>query len=142
LPSSGATLPGAQHAACGRPPGEAEPDGRTAGLRPARSSGKLRPLPAVWPAWRARSPGRPAANQTGARGRTHRFAGAGTSAGLQPLRPPGVPAVAWRIRGRVIVHAPAGTCRARAPIPVEVEPLGEDGCAFEPARTVRRCSPS
>jgi predicted DNA-binding transcriptional regulator YafY len=38
----------------------------------------------------------------------------------------------WRYRARVIVHAPAAHVRARLPIPVEVEPLGEDRCAFEP----------
>jgi predicted DNA-binding transcriptional regulator YafY len=38
----------------------------------------------------------------------------------------------WRYRARVIVHAPAAYVRARLPIPVEVEPLGEDRCAFEP----------
>jgi len=39
---------------------------------------------------------------------------------------------AWRYRARVIVHAPAAYVRGRLPIPVEVEPLGEDRCAFEP----------
>jgi predicted DNA-binding transcriptional regulator YafY len=38
----------------------------------------------------------------------------------------------WRYRARVIVHAPAAHVRARLPIPVEVEPLGADRCAFEP----------
>jgi predicted DNA-binding transcriptional regulator YafY len=38
----------------------------------------------------------------------------------------------WRYRARVIVHAPAAHVRARLPIPVPVEPLGEDRCAFEP----------
>jgi len=38
----------------------------------------------------------------------------------------------WRYRARVIVHAPAAHVRARLPIPAEVEPLGEDQCAFEP----------
>jgi predicted DNA-binding transcriptional regulator YafY len=38
----------------------------------------------------------------------------------------------WRYRARVIVHAPAAHVRARMPIPVEVEPLGGDRCAFEP----------
>src|SRR6476619_4735545 len=38
----------------------------------------------------------------------------------------------WRYRARVIVHAPAAYVRNRLPIPVEVEPLGEDRCAFEP----------
>jgi len=39
---------------------------------------------------------------------------------------------AWRYRARVIVHAPAAHVRSRLPIPVEVESLGEDRCAFEP----------
>jgi len=86
-----------------------------------------------------RLPGSPRIKAGGGRC-THRFAGAGGSAGLQPFRPPGVPAVVWRMRG-VIVHAP-GYVRGRRPIPVEVEPLGGDRCGFEPARTVRRCSPS
>jgi predicted DNA-binding transcriptional regulator YafY len=38
----------------------------------------------------------------------------------------------WRYRARVIVHAPAAHVRGRLPIPVEVESLGEDRCAFEP----------
>jgi predicted DNA-binding transcriptional regulator YafY len=38
----------------------------------------------------------------------------------------------WRYRARVIVHAPAAHVRARLPIPVRVEPLGGDRCAFEP----------
>ena len=38
----------------------------------------------------------------------------------------------WRYRARVIVHAPAAYVRARLPIPVPVESLGEDRCAFEP----------
>lgn len=38
----------------------------------------------------------------------------------------------WRYRARVIVHAPAAHVRARLPIPVEVEPLAGDRCAFEP----------
>ncbi|MBO0773749.1 MAG: YafY family transcriptional regulator [Actinobacteria bacterium] len=38
----------------------------------------------------------------------------------------------WRYRARVIVHAPAAHVRARLPIPVEVQPLGEDRCVFEP----------
>ncbi|MGW9193696.1 helix-turn-helix transcriptional regulator [Micromonospora chersina] len=38
----------------------------------------------------------------------------------------------WRYRARVIVHAPAAYVRSRLPIPVEVEPLGEDRCTFEP----------
>jgi predicted DNA-binding transcriptional regulator YafY len=38
----------------------------------------------------------------------------------------------WRYRARVIVHAPAAHVQARLPIPVEVEPLGQDRCAFEP----------
>ena len=38
----------------------------------------------------------------------------------------------WRYRARVVVHAPAAYTRGRLPIPVEVEPLGEEQCAFEP----------
>jgi predicted DNA-binding transcriptional regulator YafY len=38
----------------------------------------------------------------------------------------------WRYRARVIVHAPAEYTRGRLPIPVDVEPLGEERCAFEP----------
>src|SRR5690348_7834728 len=38
----------------------------------------------------------------------------------------------WRYRAGVVVHAPADYVRDRMPIPVEVESLGEDRCAFEP----------
>jgi predicted DNA-binding transcriptional regulator YafY len=38
----------------------------------------------------------------------------------------------WRYRARVIVHAPAAHVRGRLPIPVAVESLGGDRCAFEP----------
>ncbi|MFF0860937.1 helix-turn-helix transcriptional regulator [Nonomuraea sp. NPDC050227] len=38
----------------------------------------------------------------------------------------------WRYRARVIVHAPASHVRDRLPIPVDVQPLGEDRCVFEP----------
>ena len=44
----------------------------------------------------------------------------------------GVGEATWRYRARVIVHAPAAHVRGRLPIPVEVEPVGEDLCAFEP----------
>ena len=44
----------------------------------------------------------------------------------------GVGEATWRYRARVIVHAPAAYVRGRLPIPVTVEPLGEDRCAFEP----------
>ena len=44
----------------------------------------------------------------------------------------GVGEATWRYRARVIVHAPAAHVRGRLPIPVEVESLGEDRCAFEP----------
>ena len=43
----------------------------------------------------------------------------------------GVGEAPWRYRARVIVHAPAAYVRGRLPIPVDVEPLGEDRCAFE-----------
>jgi predicted DNA-binding transcriptional regulator YafY len=38
----------------------------------------------------------------------------------------------WRYRARVIVHAPAAHVRARLPVPVEVEVLDENRCAFAP----------
>ena len=44
----------------------------------------------------------------------------------------GVGEATWRYRARVIVHAPATWVQGRLPIPVEVESLGEDRCAFEP----------
>jgi predicted DNA-binding transcriptional regulator YafY len=44
----------------------------------------------------------------------------------------GVGEATWRYRARVIVHAPAEHVQGRMPIPVEVESLGEDRCAFEP----------
>jgi predicted DNA-binding transcriptional regulator YafY len=44
----------------------------------------------------------------------------------------GVREAPWRYRARVIVHAPAAYVRGRLPIPIEVETLGEDRCAFEP----------
>jgi predicted DNA-binding transcriptional regulator YafY len=43
----------------------------------------------------------------------------------------GVAEAPWRYRARVVVHAPAAHVRGRLPVPVEVEPLGEDRCAFE-----------
>jgi predicted DNA-binding transcriptional regulator YafY len=44
----------------------------------------------------------------------------------------GIGEATWRYRARVIVHAPAARVQGRMPIPVEVESLGEDQCAFEP----------
>jgi predicted DNA-binding transcriptional regulator YafY len=44
----------------------------------------------------------------------------------------GVGEATWQYRARVIVHAPAAYVQGRLPIPVEVEPLGENQCAFEP----------
>jgi predicted DNA-binding transcriptional regulator YafY len=44
----------------------------------------------------------------------------------------GIGEATWRYRARVIVHAPAAHVRGRLPIPVTVESLGEDRCAFEP----------
>jgi predicted DNA-binding transcriptional regulator YafY len=44
----------------------------------------------------------------------------------------GISEATWRYRARVIVHAPAAYVRGRLPIPVPVESLGEDQCAFEP----------
>src|SRR6266702_7209331 len=44
----------------------------------------------------------------------------------------GISEATWRYRARVIVHAPAAYVRGRLPIPVAVQSLGEDQCAFEP----------
>ncbi|MEC3917160.1 helix-turn-helix transcriptional regulator [Nocardia sp. CDC160] len=44
----------------------------------------------------------------------------------------GVGEATWRFRARVIVHAPAAHVRARIPIPIDVEELGDDHCAFTP----------
>lgn len=44
----------------------------------------------------------------------------------------GVGEATWRYRARVIVHAPATYVRGRLPIPMAVQSLGEDRCAFEP----------
>jgi predicted DNA-binding transcriptional regulator YafY len=44
----------------------------------------------------------------------------------------GVGQATWRYRARVIVSAPAAYVRGRLPIPVEVESLGDDRCAFAP----------
>jgi predicted DNA-binding transcriptional regulator YafY len=44
----------------------------------------------------------------------------------------GVGEATWRYRARVIVRAPAAHVRDRLPIPVEVESMGQDQCAFEP----------
>jgi predicted DNA-binding transcriptional regulator YafY len=44
----------------------------------------------------------------------------------------GVGEATWRYRARVVVHASAAYVRERLPIPVQVESLGEDRCAFEP----------
>jgi predicted DNA-binding transcriptional regulator YafY len=44
----------------------------------------------------------------------------------------GLATATWRYRARVIVHAPAGHVRSRLPVPVDVEPLGDDRCAIEP----------
>jgi predicted DNA-binding transcriptional regulator YafY len=38
----------------------------------------------------------------------------------------------WRYRARVIVHAPAAHVHGRLPIPIAVESLDRDHCAFEP----------
>jgi predicted DNA-binding transcriptional regulator YafY len=43
----------------------------------------------------------------------------------------GVGEATWRYRARVIVHAPAAYVRGRLPIPMDVESLGEDRCAFD-----------
>jgi predicted DNA-binding transcriptional regulator YafY len=44
----------------------------------------------------------------------------------------GVGEASWRYRARVIVHASAAHVQDRLPIPVQVEPLGENRCSFEP----------
>jgi predicted DNA-binding transcriptional regulator YafY len=44
----------------------------------------------------------------------------------------GIGEATWRYRARVIVHAPAEYVRNRLPIPIDVEPIGNDRCAFEP----------
>jgi predicted DNA-binding transcriptional regulator YafY len=44
----------------------------------------------------------------------------------------GVGEATWRYRARVIVHAPAAYVKGRLPIPVDVQSLAEDRCAFEP----------
>ena len=44
----------------------------------------------------------------------------------------GVGEATWRYRARVIVHAPATWVQGRLPIPVDVESLGHDRCAFQP----------
>ncbi len=38
----------------------------------------------------------------------------------------------WRYRARVIVHAPAEHVQSRLPIPVDVQPVSSERCAFEP----------
>ena len=63
------------------------------------------------------------------------------SQGQRPLPPDeeimarvarGIGEATWRYRARVIVHAPAVHVRSRLPIPVTVEPMAADRCAFEP----------
>ena len=44
----------------------------------------------------------------------------------------GVGEATWRYRARVIVYAPTAHVRGRLPIPLQVEPLGQDRCTFEP----------
>ena len=44
----------------------------------------------------------------------------------------GVGEATWKYRAKVIVQAPAAYVRGRLPIPVDVQPLGETRCAFEP----------
>jgi predicted DNA-binding transcriptional regulator YafY len=38
----------------------------------------------------------------------------------------------WRYRARIVVHASAETVRAKIPIPIEVQRLGENRCEFQP----------
>jgi predicted DNA-binding transcriptional regulator YafY len=44
----------------------------------------------------------------------------------------GVGEATWRYRARVIVHAPEAHVRRRLPIPVDVTPVGDGRCSFEP----------
>jgi predicted DNA-binding transcriptional regulator YafY len=44
----------------------------------------------------------------------------------------GVGEATWRYRARVIVYASAAHVRDRLPIPIDVEPINDDRCAFEP----------
>jgi predicted DNA-binding transcriptional regulator YafY len=44
----------------------------------------------------------------------------------------GVGEATWRYRARVIVDAPATHVRGRLPVPVDVQPLDDDRCTFEP----------
>jgi predicted DNA-binding transcriptional regulator YafY len=44
----------------------------------------------------------------------------------------GVGEATWRYRARVVVDAPATHVRSRLPVPVDVRPLGDDRCTFEP----------
>ncbi|MFE3056433.1 helix-turn-helix transcriptional regulator [Nocardia sp. NPDC059239] len=44
----------------------------------------------------------------------------------------GIGSATWHFRARVIVHAPAAHVRARIPIPIDIEELGDNRCAFEP----------
>ncbi|MFI8977376.1 helix-turn-helix transcriptional regulator [Nocardia asteroides] len=44
----------------------------------------------------------------------------------------GVGEAVWRFRARVIVHAPADYVRNRLPIPIDIEVLEANRCAFEP----------
>ncbi|UFS97162.1 helix-turn-helix transcriptional regulator [Nocardia huaxiensis] len=44
----------------------------------------------------------------------------------------GIGEAPWRFRARVIVHAPAEHVRQRIPIPIDVEELGDNRCAFRP----------
>jgi len=43
----------------------------------------------------------------------------------------GIGEATWRYRARVIVRLPAAQVRAKLPIPVDVQPLSDDRCAFE-----------
>jgi len=88
----------------------------------------------LWPGTRpgrlAHLPGRPdrAAAAAGPRSRPRPAARLGDRrAGSRRCR-----RATWQYRARVIVHAPAAHVRNRLPIPVEVDSLGDDRCAFEP----------
>jgi len=44
----------------------------------------------------------------------------------------GVGEATWRYRARIVVNAPSTHVRVRLSVPVEVRPLGDDRCTFEP----------
>jgi predicted DNA-binding transcriptional regulator YafY len=44
----------------------------------------------------------------------------------------GVGTATWQYRARVLVHASAEHVRSRIPVPIDVEPIDENRCVFEP----------